>query len=89
MYVQAFHELNPRLDDNEEYQYMIEGWDFVYDLLFMLDVFDPIRQLMVRCQSLDTPVWKMFLWWPKVQAFLLRGLAGDMSVFPRLQVNYK
>ena len=50
--------------EEEEYQYMIAGYDFVLDLLGLLDLFKPLVDLMLRVQSLNTPIWKLKQWWP-------------------------
>lgn len=81
----AFEMLHPRRSEEEELQYMIAGSDFVEDLLSFLDVMDPIMDLMLRAQSLDTPVWKLKLWWPKVKSKLLEAADGNPNSFPRLQ----
>lgn len=60
----AFEKLNPHRGEEEELQYMIAGSDFVADLLGFLDVLEPIVDLMLRVQSLDTPIWKLKVWWP-------------------------
>ena len=40
--------------EEEEYQYMIAGYDFVLDLIGLLDLFKPLVDLMLRVQSLNT-----------------------------------
>ena len=35
---------------------MIAGSDFVQDLLAFLDIMDPVIDLMLRAQALDTPI---------------------------------
>ena len=81
----AFDKLYPNRDEDEELQYMIAGSDFVADLLACLDILEPIVDLMLRVQSLDTPVWKLKLWWPKVKSKLTGAATGDKVYFPRLQ----
>ena len=83
-YWQAFELLHPRRDEDEEWQYMIAGSDFVADLLSFLDIMDPIIDLMLRAQSLDTPIWKLQMWWPEVREILLKAVKGNPLVFPRL-----
>ena len=61
---------------------MIGGADFVADLLAFLDVMKPIVDLKVCVQSLDAPVWKLNLWWPKVQNTLTKTASGDPDAFP-------
>jgi hypothetical protein len=38
---------------------------------------------MVQAQALDTPVWKLKLWWPKVSAKLMKAANADSEAFPR------
>ena len=61
---------------------MIAGSDFVADLLSFLDITDPIIDLMLRAQSLETPIWKLKMWWPKVKETLLKAENGNPMVFP-------
>ena len=81
----AFEMFHPRRSVEEELQYMIAGSDFVEDLLSFLDVMDPVIDLMLRAQSLDTPVWKLKIWWPKVKSKLMEAARGNPNSFPRLQ----
>ena len=80
----AFDLLHPRRSEEEEWQYMIAGSDFVADLLGFLDIMDPVIDLMLRAQALDTPVWKLKLWWPNVKAKLIKASRGESEAFPRL-----
>ena len=82
---QAFELLHPNRPKEEQWQYMIGGADFVADLLAFLDVMKPIVDLMLRVQSLDAPVWKLKLWWPKVKNKLSKAARGDPDAFPRLK----
>ena len=81
----AFDLMHPRRSEEEEWQYMIAGSDFVQDLLAFLDIMDPVIDLMLRAQALDTPIWKLKWWWPKVKAKLIKAGRGDLEAFPRLQ----
>ena len=81
----AFDILHPNRDRNEKLQYMIAGSDFVPDLLAFLDILAPVVDLMLRAQSLDTPVWKLKLWWPKVKAKLTKAANGCATAFERLE----
>lgn len=81
----AFELLHPNRAEEEELQYMIAGSDFVADLLAFLDVMKPIVDLMLRVQSLDTPMWKLKLWWPKIKAKLSKAARGDPDSFPKLK----
>jgi hypothetical protein len=70
---------------DEQYQYMIAGSDFISDLLAILDILEPIVDLMLRVQSLDVPIWQLKVWWPKVKAKLEKAANGDVNSSPRLQ----
>jgi len=50
----TFHVLNPRSksDDNEENKYNISGRDFLFDILFLSDLFGPLIKVMIRLQKL-------------------------------------
>ena len=80
----AFNLLHPNRSREEEWQYMIAGFDFVADLLALLDIVSPVID-MLRAQALDTPVWKLKLWWPKVKEMLKNAANGDPEAFPRLE----
>eukprot|EP00794_Sanderia_malayensis_P001886 gene1886-2139_t len=67
-YVKAFDLLHPNRTPDEEWQYMITGSDYVEGLLAILDIMEPVVQLMEKSQSLDTPIWKLKLWWPVVKS---------------------
>ena len=81
----AFELLHPNRNKEEEWQYMIAGSDFVEDLLAFLDIMEPVVELMKRAQSLDTPIWKLKLWWPKVKERLAKAANGDPEAYARLQ----
>ena len=80
----AFDHLHLNRSEEEEWQYMIGGSDFVCDLLALLDILQPVVELMLSAQSLDTPVWKLKLWWSKVEAQLKRATDGDPQFFKRM-----
>ena len=50
---------------------------------FLWSVFYTQIQL-AGAQSLDTPIWKLQMWWPKVREILLKAVKGNPLVFPRL-----
>jgi hypothetical protein len=81
----AFELLHPNRSKEEEWQYMIAGFDFIADLLALLDTVSPVIDLILRAQALDTPVWKLKLWWPKVKEMLENAANGDPEAFPRLE----
>ena len=39
---------------------------------------------MLHAQALDTPIWKLKLWWLKVRAKLMKAANEDQEAFPRL-----
>ena len=80
----AFELLHPNRTEEEELQYMIGGSDFIADLLAFIDVLKPVVDLMLRMQSLDTPIWKLKLLWPIVEGQLSKASQGDPQAFPRL-----
>ena len=82
---QAFDILHPNRSEEEEYQYMIAGSDFVADLLAFLDTLEPVVELMLRVQSLDTPIWKLKSWWPCLKAKMEKTAEGGVDSFPRLK----
>ena len=82
-YWRAFDAANVIRAEEEEYQYMIGGFDFVLDMLATLDTMEPIVDLMLRLQSLDGPIWKLKLWWPQVKSAMESSSAH--GVFPRIE----
>ena len=81
----AFDLLHPNRAEDEEWQYMIAGSDFVQDLLAFLDILSPVVDLMLHAQALDTPIWKLKLWWPKGREKLMKAANEDPEAFPRLK----
>ena len=81
----AFEMSYPNRDENEEMQYMIAGSNFVADLLAFLDILKPVVDLMLRLQSLDTPIGKLKIWWPTVKAKLKDAASGCAPAFARLE----
>ena len=57
---------------------MIASFDFISDLLAFLD-------MLLRVQLLDTPIWKLKLWWPKGKAKLGKAASSDLEAYPRLK----
>lgn len=53
-------------DDCEETKYQLRGQDFAIDLCGIIDVFQPVVSLMIKCQSLNVPPWKIVAWFPIV-----------------------
>ena len=64
---------------------MIAGYDFIADLLAFLNILQPVVELMLCVQSLDTPIWKLKLWRPKVKEKLEKAFEGDAVAYPRLE----
>ena len=81
----AFDLLQPNRAEDEEWQYIMAGSDFVQDLQAFLDILSPVVDLMLHAQALDTPIWKLKLWWPKVHAKLMKAASEDPETFPRLK----
>ena len=63
-YIEAFETLHPNRNLDEEWQYMLKGMDYVYDLLCLLDTMKPMVDAMLLVQSLDSPIWKLKKIWP-------------------------
>ena len=72
-YIEAFETLHPDRNDNEEWQYMLMGSDFIFDLLALLDILKPLVDVMLQMQSLDCPVWKLKKIWPNLRRRLERA----------------
>ena len=81
----AFDLLHPNHAEDEEWQYMIAGSDFVHDLLAFPDILSLVVDLMLHVQALDTRIWKLKLWWPKVREKLMKAANEDPEAFPRLK----
>ena len=82
-YWQAFDVLYSKRKEEEEYQYMIAGSDFVAGLLAFIDTLEPIVDLMLHVQSLDTPILKLKRWWPILKEQMLALSAGYPDSLPR------
>ena len=82
-YWRAFDGANAIREEEEEYQYMIGGFDFVLDLLATLDTMEPIVDLMLHLQSLDGPIWKLKSWWANMK-YKMESLSVA-EVFPRVE----
>ena len=80
---QAFDLLYPNRDQ-QEWQYMIAGSDFVEDMLALLDIMEPVVKLMARVQSLETPIRNLKLWWSKVKECIEKVAKGEEGAYPRL-----
>ena len=79
----AFDRLHPNLSEEAEWQYMIGGSDLVCDLLALLDILQSVVEFL-SAQSLDTLIWKLKQWWPKVESHLNRAADGDPKFFQRM-----
>uniref|UniRef100_A0A1I8GFG7 DUF4371 domain-containing protein n=1 Tax=Macrostomum lignano TaxID=282301 RepID=A0A1I8GFG7_9PLAT len=85
----AFRDENPQCRDDETTQYQMFGCDFVFDLLALLDLMDPLRQLMEIVQDIRQPHWKCAMLLPKVLSFLEhRSTVFRVSDYPRLKDCY-
>ena len=47
-------------------EYEIAGEDFIIDLCGAIDILRPFMTLLVDLQSLQAPIWKVCIWYPKV-----------------------
>ena len=83
VYWKAWDACNEIRIEEEQYQYMIAGWDFVLDLLAFLDTMSPIVDMMLRLQSLDGPLWKLKTWWQNVKSKM--ESSSVLGIFPRIQ----
>ncbi len=63
---------------------MIAGSDFIAYLLTFLDTMKPIVDLMLHVQSLDTTIWKLKLWWPKVKEVMEKS-SGTCLLFSKVE----
>jgi len=68
--VRTYEKTRETSDDCEEMKYQIKGQDFCIDLCGVLDCLTPFKVLMVKCESLETPLWSITKWWPKVQQII-------------------
>ena len=62
----TFREYRESTKTEVEMKYLIN----CFDLCVFLDVLRPIKEIMVKCQGLETPCWSVHLWWPKVKTQL-------------------
>eukprot|EP00794_Sanderia_malayensis_P021154 gene21154-23234_t len=53
-------------DECEETKYQVRGQDYAIDLCGMIDIMKPGVTLMIKCQALSIPPWKIVAWFPKV-----------------------
>ena len=85
----AYHEMNPRSanDPDDELKYKICGQDFVFDLLCIIDILNPIMKMMERAQDLQAPMWKV-VGWQKVVVDFMEGMNIETSEnMPTLAVH--
>ena len=56
--VKAYHTMNPlrATDDDEEFKYKIQGKNFVYDILVVIDILGPLVEVVTALQSLNVPI---------------------------------
>eukprot|EP00794_Sanderia_malayensis_P003887 gene3887-4431_t len=53
-------------DECEETKYQVRGQDYAIDLCGMIYIMKPGVTLMIKCQALSIPPWKIVAWFPKV-----------------------
>lgn len=77
---------------------MVDRRDYVIDLCGTLDVSKPAVTLMVRCQAVNLPPWKIVGWFPVVTESMttiekslegmLTGDKPDENLLPRLSKHW-
>ncbi len=96
--IQAFIENRENLAD-EETKYQVRGRDYVIDLCGTLDALKPAVTLMVRCQAVNLPPWKIVGWFPVIteslttiekslEDMLLTGGKPNENLLPRLSKHW-
>ena len=90
-FCKTFIKVNPNLVDHEQNQYKIMGQDFVFDLLCILDIMQPLSIVMIELQALDTPVWKAPIYISKLikylQSIIFATNSSDCLNCPNLEAS--
>ena len=76
--IKAYCTFRQTTDKEEETKYEIRGQDFVIDICGALDVLFPVTLLMVKAQTVNIPVWKIAIWFPKVICHL-QEIENDLA----------
>lgn len=86
-YVKAFFKMNPlsEADENEELKFKIIGQDFIYDLLVLLDILNPVVKAMEALQSFSAPIWKVVPYLDSVIKYLKSINFSTFAGLPRLK----
>ncbi len=82
-YIEAFRNFN--YSESQEYQ--IAGQDFLFDLCAAVDILKPAITLLLDLQSLQSPVWKISFWHPKVLELLKKMEKTTTERVPRMMTN--
>ena len=79
---------------NDFFEFQVRGRDYAIDLCGTLDILNPAVSLMIKCQSVNLPSWKIVTWFPKLMVRLtsiednlqrvLNGANPDKNVLPKL-----
>lgn len=77
------------MPDDEEVKFAIKSEDFARDLCSIMDVLQPIVDIMVKAQSLSMPIWKVVLWLPRLLSHLDGMDAPTVVKMPRLESALK
>ncbi len=85
----TYRALHQHDKDFELREWEICGQDFIADLCGSVDIVSPFITFLVDLQNLQVPVWKVVIWYPKVQAHLEK--VGKLSIMypPETYVNLK
>ena len=74
----TYERMRETIDEEEETRYLIKGRDFCIDLCGMLDILSTVMQMMVRIQVLNTFLWSITIFWPRIRQRLL-DLKADLE----------
>ena len=53
-------------DYKEIKEFEIAGQDFIFDMCAVVDIMNPIVNLLLELQNLQTPIWKLSIWQKKI-----------------------
>ena len=89
VYMATYRALRQHDKDFELREWEICAQDFIADLCGSVDILLPVTTYLVDLQNLQVPVWKVVIWYPKVQAHL--DNVGKLSIMspPETCVNLK
>uniref|UniRef100_A0A7M6DPB1 Uncharacterized protein n=2 Tax=Clytia hemisphaerica TaxID=252671 RepID=A0A7M6DPB1_9CNID len=64
--IETYKKFREQGDNCDETRYQIRGQDFAIDICGAADVLRPIVLMMVRCQAVDLPLWKVPTWFHRM-----------------------